>query len=185
MKHFKKLGHFDPTNALHELNNTNLWNWLNLRRLDPASYHTNVEDIVLRFQPLDRPSNLDFIYNNNYCIDYFVQTLLPITSQVIKDFVANRPCGRVVISKLKANSSIAPHTDDGLYAKCHDRFHLVLESNPQVLFNSGDETINMVSGEIWWFDNMQTHSVYNNSDTDRIHIIVDILTDRYGNNSTT
>ena len=34
--------------------------------------------------------------------------------------------------------------------------------------------VNMLTGEIWWFNNQAEHEIINNSADDRIHLIVDI-----------
>jgi len=33
----------------------------------------------------------------------------------------------------------------------------------------------MQVGELWWFDNNAMHEAYNDGDTDRIHMIFDLL----------
>jgi len=89
--------------------------------------------------------------------------------------VFNRPLGRIVIAKLKPSESIQPHVDEGYYSNNTDRYHLVVATNPEVQMTSGDETLHMKRGEIWWFNNHITHSVTNAGTTNRLHIIVDTL----------
>lgn len=42
-------------------------------------------------------------------------------------------------------------------------------------FGVGDEKINMKSGECWEINNSRTHFVDNNSETDRVHLLIDIM----------
>ena len=56
-----------------------------------------------------------------------------------------------------------------------DRYHLVLKSPSGSFIKSGDETISMVEGELWWLDNKKIHESYNDGDFDRIHLIFDLL----------
>lgn len=175
MNNFKLIGHFDPEEVETELKQTKLWNWLNLRRLTEVTYHSDIDDIVLRFQPIQGYTRLDQIYHENYCVDYFIQQFLPKTCQVIIDFAQNRPMGRVLVASMQPGSQIGTHIDEGNYAKNHDRYHLVITSNEHTQFTSGDEIVIMRPGTIWWFNNMIPHSVYNNGSNDRIHIIVDLL----------
>jgi quercetin dioxygenase-like cupin family protein len=81
--------------------------------------------------------------------------------------------GRIMIVRLKTGGEIAPHIDEGAYARYYARFHLVLESNPACVFKAGGELVHMAPGELWWFNHQVEHSVVNNG-PDRTHIIVDL-----------
>jgi len=50
----------------------------------------------------------------------------------------------------------------------------VLQGLPGSLYKCGDETVEMLTGEIWWFDAHSTHEVLNNSAGDRVHLLVDV-----------
>jgi len=54
---------------------------------------------------------------------------------------------------------------------------MVLQGQPGCLFTCDDETVNMVSGEIWWFDRARGLNVSNNSKDDTILIGIDIRID--------
>ncbi len=84
--------------------------------------------------------------------------------------------GRVVITKLAPGGRILPHADTmGDYANDEDgaRYHVILQGCPGSLFRAGDETVNMRTGEVWWFNHLAEHEVVNNSSDDRIHLLVD------------
>jgi hypothetical protein len=83
--------------------------------------------------------------------------------------------GRVVMTKLRPHGKIYPHTDDGLYWLLRDRYHLVLKSPGGSHFKAGGEEVYMREGELWWFDPTVEHEAFNESDDDRIHVIVDVL----------
>lgn len=86
--------------------------------------------------------------------------------------------GRVVITQLEPGERIAPHADvKGLYASYYTRYHVVLQGLPGSLFVCGDETVNMVTGDVWWFDAAAQHAVINNSKDDRVHMLVDVRID--------
>ncbi|MDH3690679.1 MAG: aspartyl/asparaginyl beta-hydroxylase domain-containing protein [Gammaproteobacteria bacterium] len=92
----------------------------------------------------------------------------------------NGAMGRAVIVRLKPHGTIYPHTDDGLYWLLRDRYHLVLKSVKGSRFKAGGEETLMQEGELWWFDPTVPHEAFNDSDEDRIHIIVDIPSDLSG-----
>lgn len=87
----------------------------------------------------------------------------------------NGSFGRAVITQLRPNGRIHPHIDDRLYWLLRDRYHLVIKSKTGSHFRSGDEEVRMQEGELWWFDPTVTHSVYNDSDEWRTHIVADIM----------
>ena len=82
---------------------------------------------------------------------------------------------RVLIVKLEKKSKIAPHVDSGIGLIMARRTHIPIITNTNVIFIVGGEEKNMKEGEIWEIDNQSVHSVENNSDIDRIHLIIDYL----------
>lgn len=82
---------------------------------------------------------------------------------------------RVVLVLLLPNGKVLPHRDMGEYYKHRDRYHLILKSEKGSEFSSGDEKQIFKERELWWFANKEIHSVKNLNDSDRIHLIFDIL----------
>jgi len=173
MKNFKKVGEFDTKDIAKELEVTNFWNWLNMRKA-PGLNHNVVDDIVLRFQRVEGHYTLINYFDGMECVDYFPQGYLRNTMKAVNNQFGLSKIGRVVVAKLRPFSTIAPHIDEGEYTKNHDRFHFVVTTNPNVRFGCGDEEAHMAAGDIWWFDNKTQHYVTNAGNTDRIHIVVDI-----------
>ena len=173
MTNFKLIKTFDPAPILQEIEKAKCWNWLNLRRSDGLN-HKAVDDIVLRFNPVQSMYTYEDFFNELGCVDYFTQMYLPQTMELVRDFAEDKVIGRVVVAKLKEVAIIAGHIDEGNYAKWHDRYHFVITTNPEVNFYCGDEQQHMAVGEIWWFDNKVEHSVVNLGNSSRIHIVVDI-----------
>lgn len=83
---------------------------------------------------------------------------------------------QAILTKLNARTVIPRHRDRGpLTAKTH-RIHVPIITNTECIFSVGDESRNMRAGEIWIIDNVgRYHSVENNGDCDRIHLIVDAI----------
>jgi hypothetical protein len=93
-------------------------------------------------------------------------------------YVGGERLGRVMINKIEPGGRITPHADTPAHADYYSRFHFVLQSSPGVIFKCGDEDTYMATGECWWFNNKEVHTVVNNSAESRIHMIVDIRTSR-------
>ena len=76
------------------------------------------------------------------------------------------------ITKLKSNLIISPHIDKGNSLKDCKRTHIPIKTHPNCIFTIGGETKHLKEGEIWEINNFQKeHSVENNSNEDRIHMI--------------
>ena len=90
---------------------------------------------------------------------------------------------RVRLMRLEAGTKIAKHTDkvdkDIKSGKIR-RLHIPVITDKNIIFRSwlkgGIAEFSMAKGECWWLDVAQAHAVENNSDIDRVHLVVDIFT---------
>lgn len=87
--------------------------------------------------------------------------------------------GRVLIVNLRQGGAIAPHADEGAYADHYERFHIALDSKPGNVFSTEHETVEMKTGELWWFNHKEKHQVQNLSGCDRLHMIIDCVAPMY------
>jgi len=116
-------------------------------------------------------------FDQHESVDLPVYNVLHEARPLIMALMANvqgERLGRCIINKIKPGGRIFPHKDTPAHAEYYDRFHIVLQSQPGVVFIAGDEQVYMATGECWWFDNAQLHEVINNSADDRIHLVIDI-----------
>jgi hypothetical protein len=63
------------------------------------------------------------------------------------------------------------------------RIHFPITTNPKVEFGVWEPTgnkkvVNMKEGEVWFLDTRKPHTVVNNGDTNRIHLVVDVVTNK-------
>lgn len=174
MKNFYRLAEgVDVVPIMHALMRHDLWNHNRLRTTHPGTPHTEVDDIWLRFNDLKDLSN---VMDEHESVNYPAFLSLPCRGIVfdLMRRVEGERLGRVLITRLKPGGHIAAHVDSGDHAAYYQRHHIVLQGLPGSLFRCGDETVNMRTGECWWFDNAVEHEVWNNSADDRVHMIVDI-----------
>jgi hypothetical protein len=104
-------------------------------------------------------------------------TQLPEVRKLIEHAMTLIPAGhlgRAYVSKLVPGGKIYPHVDPGLYFAIHNRYHIVLATNPDVEFITETESIKCKPGELWRFNNRAKHWGGNNGTTDRLHIIFDV-----------
>lgn len=156
-----------------------LWNQDNCRREFAETPHAATDDILLRFT--EPEGGLQNYADNLEAVDRPTMAQLPdVKSEIlnIMRLVNGSRLGRVVVTRLEPGKRILTHSDVlGEYSKYYTRYHLVLQGMPGSMFNCGDETVNMLTGELWWFDASAEHSVINNSKDDRIHMLIDVRID--------
>lgn len=153
-----------------------LWNGNTIRTKHPGTAHSQVDDILLRFNEIPPAGQEHLIVDEHESVDFPAYKLLPeARALVMKVFaaVAGERLGRVLITRLPPGGRIDPHVDGGSHAAYYDRFHVCLQSDHNCLFRTGDEVVYMAQGELWWFDNSVEHEIVNGGDCDRIHLIID------------
>lgn len=103
--------------------------------------------------------------------------LIDLLEPIIKNLeeIHNGIRGMVLLIKLKAKENISIHFDSGDYLMLSRRNHIPIVTSDNVFFGVGDEKISMQSGECWEINNSRPHFVENNSDIDRVHLLIDIM----------
>ena len=97
----------------------------------------------------------------------------PYFKEVISSFRA--PLLSVRLLKLDKGSVIKPHKDFNLgYADGTIRIHIPIITNKDVVFLLKGERIVMNQGECWYTNVNYTHSVENQGNTDRVHLVIDL-----------
>jgi len=121
------------------------------------------------------------VNENQECRLTPVAQSFPKALAFMTEFAQEMHChlSRATIVRLKPQTQVFRHIDQGSYYFLRDRFHLVLRSATGSVLMSGGETVRMKEGELWWFDNKQYHEAYNESDQWRIHYIFDLLPEEY------
>lgn len=82
---------------------------------------------------------------------------------------------KAMLTLLPKGGKIPPHVDNGEGLLTIHRCHLVVTAETGVDFMVGNETNCFTPGTLFEFNNSRLHSVTNNSDADRVHLIIDIL----------
>lgn len=162
-----------------------LWKEDTYLRDYPQGPFGEIESIILRFPPRSvhateealRQHEAHFDQHEN--VDQPAFDKLPEARPLIFSTMARvqgERLGRCIINKIAPGGRIYPHADTPVHANYWDRYHIVLESQPGVMFRCGSEKVYMPTGTVWWFQNAIEHEVINDSPGDRIHLVVDIRT---------
>lgn len=159
--------------------------------LERMSVHRVVDDIVLRYNPFNEGEDfVERICSEIHCEDYPAWAKLLTAHPFVYGLmtqVQGTQLGRVMVTRVPPGVCIPLHTDlidiaserfpnkvpPAIY---YDRYHVVLQSAPGVVFTCGGESVYMAPGEVWWFDNCLDHEVVNGSEVERIHLIIDVHT---------
>lgn len=171
--------------ALHRhAKSSDVWKEDTYLRGYPQGPFGDTESVILRFPSMavpDAEREAASPPDQHENIDLPAFKLIPEARALVFGLMAavqGERLGRCIVNKLRPGGRIFAHSDAPEHADYWDRFHVVLHSQPGVLFRCGDEQAVMRTGEIWWFDNRVEHEVVNNSADDRIHLVVDIRTSK-------
>ncbi|RZM21788.1 MAG: hypothetical protein EOO88_31480 [Pedobacter sp.] len=78
------------------------------------------------------------------------------------------------LMKLGAGAIIKPHVDDALnFEEGEVRIHIPVVTNPGLKFYLEDERLVMEEGSCWYLNLSRKHSVVNEGNTDRVHLVID------------
>ncbi len=121
------------------------------------------------------------IYSDPSCKEFedtpFIQHT-PYIHSSLQQF--NCPITAVRLMKLSPGSVIKEHSDHDLeIEQGAARLHIPIETNPHIEFRLNGTMVHMQEGECWYLKLSEPHSVKNLGDTDRIHLVVDILVNQW------
>ena len=91
--------------------------------------------------------------------------------QILTDF--DEVFSRSRLMRLDAGSEVPPHVDVNYHWHNRVRIHIPITTTDNVLFYCNERHVNMAAGECWIFDSWSEHSVKNNSDETRVHLVLD------------
>lgn len=162
-----------------------LWNRYDYRTTFEGTPFGGMDDILLRYSKPEKFQGLwdpEALIDDESLILYAAWHELPEAHDVVFNLMRRYKgikLGRVIIARLPMGGRILPHQDNvGRYANREDgmRFHVVVNSSPGCVFHCGDESVQMKTDEVWWFDHRAMHAAENNGSDERIHLLVDIQT---------
>lgn len=189
MRNFLRLAQgVDVMPLLHALaRNPQLWHEDTYIRNYPQGPFGEIDSIMLRFPEkalVDSVAAQEAFlaeHDQHESIDYPAYASLPEARPLIMNlmnYVGGTRLGRCLLNRITPGGRIFPHADSKPHCEYYERYHIVLQALPGVGFRCGDESVSMLTGEIWWFNNADEHEVVNNSGEERIHLIVDIRSSR-------
>jgi len=174
MYNYLYLGECDVSSIKNKIKNLddNIWNIETIRQ-NKYVVHKNTKTINLLWS---LESLVNSFIENKKSKEYYLFEI-DIFLEKIKNLYMNKygkgKFKRIILTKLKAKSNIDLHIDEGKSLKTCFRTHIPIITNPNVYFFVNGEQKNMKEGEIWEINNKLPHMVQNQSEFDRVHLIID------------
>lgn len=140
--------------------------------------HPNTKGIILKFPDLKtydlKTVTEEVDLNSVYYPAYHLYKSLPKLLDKVMELVKGKHLAWAGVLNLAAGGEIKPHEDTTKLPVDYKRIHVVIKTEPGCTLKTGDEELHMKTGEVWWFNNRIMHSGKNESDTNRIHMVLDI-----------
>ena len=147
-------------------------------RKDASDVHSEMSDIWIRYQELteDNLANMNEEHDS-----VWLEHLMFIKKLCfeVMTLVEGERLGGVLITKLKAGGRILPHIDQGWHAGYYSKCYIPIKNKAGAIFKFGDNIIEPDEGDVWMFDNSVEHEVINDSEEDRIAMIVCVKQNKY------
>lgn len=161
-----------------------LWNAVDLRTAPPQSPHHGLDDIWVRYNPLENydPEKGLAEFNSEHNAKWYpafqsLPSVRPLVFDLMR-LVEGEALGFVLITRIPAGATCKPHVDRGWHAEHYDKYAIQLESAPGQSFNFEGESLDAQPGDVYWFNNLEQHWVLNPTEHDRMTMIVCIRTNR-------
>jgi hypothetical protein len=188
---FSKGNKFPKTEFFHHLGSVNvngliervksipepLWKSENEKKPNKYRNLNDTRHIMFRFI-----NGLDNVFDSHDLPlwDEWKDVLLPIMEQAAQRLgYQSYRFPRVMFARLPAGGEISPHLDVAASHYIH-KIHVPLITNPETIFNVGGQAKHLPVGEMVEINNKTVHSVRNDGDVDRVHLIFECYnTDDY------
>jgi len=157
-----------------------LWNQQKARLEQYA--HNGLDDIWVRYNDFSNYNGDLAEFNNEHeAVWYPAYSALPQIKDIVFDvmrLVEGERLGGVLITRIPAGCTCQPHVDGGWHAEHFDKFALQIAAAEGQAFHFEEGSLETETGDLYWFNNQETHWVTNESDEDRITMIICIETNK-------
>ena len=169
----------DLSSIIQEVNSfENEW-LLDTSRQDKLATHKDTKMFQLRFMSYHWEFGQG---NTSYDINYFKNKQSNESIDAIYKYLENLYDGKVIrseIIQMNKRSGIKSHVDGGVMLQLGRRIHIPLITNPKVIFEVFEEKKYLEVGSWYEINNIIPHSVINDSEYDRVHLIVDLMPNKH------
>lgn len=192
LRHFMKIADgIDVAPVMAQLDaHPELWDAHNWRRTAAGTPHTRMSDIWVRYNdvtPFKARGDFSGFNDLHVPVWYPSWDALPALRPIVMGLAAQveaEMIGGILITRIPPGEGIDRHVDRSWHVGYYDKFYISISSKPGAKFfceaDGITEALEPKPGEIWLFDNRLPHWVVNESDEDRITLIVCLRTELFG-----
>jgi hypothetical protein len=152
------------------------WNEIKLRSEHPKSPHREVDDIWVRYNPIENYSGDMGAFNGEHEAKWYpIAQRLPAAKSVseqLMERLGGVQLGFVLLTRITPGKRVYPHIDQGWHARHYEKFCVCVKANKNQAFHFEGEELRTEDGDLFWFDNAYPHWVTNESNQERISMIV-------------
>ena len=150
-----------------------LWNQHTART--EAYAHSEISDIWVRYNAFENFTGDREAFNAEHDSVWYpaadVLGVKPLIFDLMRLQQATR-LGGVLITKIPPGAKCHPHIDKGWHATYYEKYAVQLRGDLKQGFHFEGESFAALPGDIYSFDNSQLHWVTNDSDVDRMTLII-------------
>lgn len=145
-----------------------------------SSPHKQMTDVWVRYNAYENLEKDPSTFNDSHESVWYpeaaaIPQIRPIVNWLMS-YVEGERLGGILITKIPAGGGIAPHIDKGWHAEYYEKYYIPIQNDDGANFCFEDGVISPKLGDVYWFNNGVTHWVENNSQRDRIALIICIKT---------
>ena len=172
-----ELGQFNVSGLEAEISKFDLEWKIDTSRQDNNYTHSNTNMYQICYTDYNWSPGSSIVTNqvNNLKTPKAIKELLDIYNEL--EYYYEGKIIRCEIVKMLKNTKIPKHVDGGPLLYYSRRVHVPIITNKKITFTVMDNTIHMKKGGWYEINNQLPHSVNNETDIDRVHIIIDVLPD--------
>ena len=150
-----------------------------------GSPHTGMSDIWIRYNAYE---NFDKNNPAAFCAEHdsvWYPSYYAVKDQIkpilfgLMTLCEGERLGGVLITKVPPGGKVDAHIDYGWHAGYYEKIYVPVKNAPGAVFGFPDWDIHAKEGCAYWFRNDVMHWVNNDSDQDRIAMVVCIKTDKF------
>ena len=169
----------DISNIIKEVSSFKEEWFLDTSRQDNSQYHNKTKMFQMRFFSYYWSPGQKSTYEEvNSLKDPKAVIELNSVFKMLEEYYDGKAV-RCEIINMDPNSEIKPHVDSFDFCHYARRVHIPIITNKNVFFTVLNKTINMEVGKWYEINNDLPHSVKNKSNENRVHIICDILGNKF------
>jgi hypothetical protein len=168
---------FDVTEAVKQLDaHPDVWNLHRERTEMYGTPHNGVSDVWVRYRDWSEYTGDWPAFHAEHVSQWYpCVSVLPAVwslARKVKRHVGAKTLGGVLVTKIPPGGRIEPHVDGGWHAAHYAKYAVQLKGNSQQAFCFEDSELRPEPGDLYTFDNSKLHWVVNDSDSERMTLII-------------